>query len=304
MRPHISLLALLCLSLPAAAEIPSLRDILIEGWQDKLEKIEPIDPDRYLPGATRQGFHYGRALQQTLEVYAPPDAHAAPIVVMVHGGGWILGDKNVDRVVVNKVKHWLPLGFIFVSVDYRLAPEAPPDVEARDVAAALAYVQANAPAWGGDPARLILMGHSAGAHLVALISADPRYVTDAGGSRWSGTVVLDSAALDVPSLMRAPHIRLYDDAFGTDPAYWTSVSPADQIRPDAVPMLLVCSELRPDLPCKQARAFAERLEAVTGTAPPLSERAMTHNQINADLGEAGDYTTVVDAFIAGRLGGP
>ena len=230
------------------------------------------------------------------DLYLPETPGPHPVVVAVHGGGWRIGDKNMAGVVENKVKHWLPKGYIFLSINYRMLPEAKVDVQAQDVAAAVAYVQKHASEWGGDGSQLTLMGHSAGAHLVALLSADPSRVRSAGGHNWSGTVVLDSAAYDVASVMNRKHPQLYDDAFGTDPAYWASLSPAQHIAADAVPMMLVCALKRPDDSCGQSRDFAARLKDAGHSEPVLPED-LKHGEVNSELGLPGAYTDAVDAFI-------
>lgn len=291
-------LTLAVASLPAGAQ--TLRQQLIQHIKEKSAEARPVDPAQYVPGATRAQAVYGGDPAQSLEIYAPPHAKDAPVIVMVHGGGWRIGDKNSPGVVENKLKYWLPKGFVLVSVDYRMLPQAPVNVQADDVASAVAYVEAHASTWGGDGNRLILMGHSAGAHLVALLSADPSRVRAAGGHDWRGTVVLDSAALDVAHIMQAKHPALYDDAFGSDPAFWASVSPTIQLRSDAVPMMLVCSLKRPDDSCGQSRAFAEHLKS-DGMGAPVVPQPLTHMEINKNLGLPGDYTAAVDGFITARL---
>jgi acetyl esterase/lipase len=116
---------------------------------------------------------YGSDPAQRMDVYLPPDAKNAPVLLLVHGGAWRIGDKAHGRVVENKVARWVPQGFVVVSVNYRMLPGADPRVQADDVALALATAQRQAPAWGGDPAKFVLMGHSAGAHLVSLLDAQP-----------------------------------------------------------------------------------------------------------------------------------
>ncbi len=118
--------------------------------------------------------------------------------------------------------------------------------QADDIARALAFVQAKAPSWGGDPARVLLLGHSAGAHLVSLLAADPRIVTSKGGAPWLGTIVLDSAAYDLVEIMQRKHPRIYDRAFGKDPAFWTDASPYRRLTVAPAPMFLVCSTRRSD----------------------------------------------------------
>ena len=290
----------LLLALATTADAQGLRQALIARMKARSAEAQPVDPAKYLAGAMRTAAAYGADSAQTLEIYAPPHAQKAPIIVMVHGGGWRIGDKNVPGTVDNKLKYWLPKGFVLVSVDYRLLPQTTVDLQARDVAAAIAYVEAHAGDWGADGHRLVLMGHSAGAHLVALLSADPAPVVAAGGHPWRGTIALDSAALDVAHIMDGKHPKLYDDAFGSDPAFWAKVSPTAQLKPGAIPMMLVCSLKRPDDSCGQSRAFAERLTSL-GLEAPVVPQPLTHMEINNDLGLEGDYTSTVDAFISARL---
>lgn len=240
---------------------------------------------------------YGSAKAHRLDVYAPRRAQAAPVILMVHGGAWVVGGKDGPGVTGRKMPHWVEAGYVFVSIDYRMLPAADPLEQARDVAAALMYVQHHAAEWGGDGGRIVLAGHSAGAHLVALLAADPSLVHEGGAAPWLGTLSLDSAALDVPALMAGPHLRLYDRAFGSDPAFWTRVSPQQQLRTAPAPMLLVCSSQRIES-CPASHAFAARVERLGGSARVLPE-PMTHAQINADLGTPGDYTRDVDAFLRG-----
>lgn len=238
---------------------------------------------------------YGPATAQRLDVYRPDDAHGAPIIMMVHGGAWMFGDKRSGGVVHPKVEHWERAGYVVVSVDYRMVPEADPLQQAKDVATALAYVQKHAGEWGGDPARVVLMGHSAGAHLVALLSASPSLAEAEGAQRWLGTVSLDAGAIDLPRLMATPHAGFYDRVFGRDAAYWKRVSPLDQLERHALPVLLVCSSRRA-MSCPANHAYAERAQSLGVTASVL-EMPLTHGEINSTLGAPGDYTAHVDAFL-------
>lgn len=264
---------------------------------------------------------YGADRRQRLDVYLPaapaapsaagptaPRSAAAPVLLMVHGGAWSMGDKAHGRVVEEKVARWVPRGWVVVSANYRLLPAADVLQQARDVASALAFVQRSAARWGADASRVVLMGHSAGAHLAALVSTSPVHAQQAGASPWLGTVALDSAALDVPALMQARHAAFYDGVFGADPAFWRAASPAhglSELPPGVtassqrapVPFLLVCSSLRSDGACRQADAMARRLQAHGGRAEVLPQ-ALSHGDINARLGLEGDYTRAVEAFLA------
>jgi arylformamidase len=240
---------------------------------------------------------YGPDARQRMDVFLPAAPQRAPMLLMVHGGAWMVGDKSMSRVVDAKVAHWVgERGYIVVSINYRMVPEVDVQAQARDVATALATVQARAAGWGGDPSRLVLMGHSAGAHLVALLSADPARAAAQGAAAWRGAVVLDSAAIDTVALMSRRHLRFYDRVFGADPAYWRSVSPTAALTPRAVPTLVVCSTLRRDDSCGQAKVFVDRARAV-GARSELLSQALDHADVNGELGRPGAYTASVDAFI-------
>ncbi|BEP94203.1 alpha/beta hydrolase [Acidovorax sp. A79] len=250
---------------------------------------------------------YGADPAQRMDVYVPTSpttgtnslvasAVRAPVIFMVHGGGWRHGDKAMGRVVQEKVNRWVPKGFILISINYRMLPDAPVAVQERDVQAALMAAQQRAGTWGGDPSRFILMGHSAGAHLVALLNARAPQALREGAWPWLGTVSLDSAMMNVPARMRAPHLPLYDDAFGADPAYWVAMSPLHQWTAGAPPMQMVCSAQRADDPCRQSDAMARHVRHQGGRAEVLPQD-LDHGEINAQLGLDSDYTRAVEAFM-------
>ncbi len=245
---------------------------------------------------------YGPAKDQRMDIYLPvksgaqPGTQPAPVILMVHGGAWAYGDKGIDRVVDNKVSRWLPKGLIFISVNYPMIPDSDPVGQADDIARALAAAQGAAPGWGGDPDRFILMGHSAGAHLVSLLNADPARAAKQGARPWLGTVSLDSGALDVPQIMNHKHAKLYDEAFGADPAFWEASSPAHHLTSGMKPWLGVCSRLRSDS-CATNTAYALKSKALGGRAEVLGER-LRHGAINEELGKPGAYTDAVEAFLA------
>jgi arylformamidase len=239
---------------------------------------------------------YGGAPAQCYDLYLPRRAVAAPVFVMVHGGGWSRGDKALWRSVRNKVAYWVERGYVLASVNYRMLPDASPLEQADDVARALAHLQADAAAWGGDPTRVVLVGHSSGAHLSSLIAADPSIGERAGASSCVGFVAIDSAAFDVEAIMNAPHLGLYDRAFGPDPEAWREASPLHRLRaPLTAPMLAVCSARRGDS-CPQARAFAAKARASGGRIEVLG-LDLSHGELNDLLGTPGEYTDAVTAFL-------
>ena len=241
---------------------------------------------------------YGADPAQRLDVYLPAaEGSDRPLILMVHGGAWRIGDKSARGVVTAKVQSWVPAGAVFVSINYRMLPARDALGQREDVARALVFVQAHAREWGADPGRVVLMGHSAGAHLVALLSADPSQGRVFGVRPWLGTVVLDSAAVDVPALMGRRHLPLYDAAFGADPARWRLASPRHALVRGAVPMLLACSSRRRDQPCNAARGLAAAAGPL-GVEVRVLPQDLDHAGVNAELGKPGAYTDAVNDFLA------
>lgn len=309
---QLIIFALLFLSaLPAAAsaETDNLRARFEQRMADRraahlddiLDEEGVADGTADIPAGVRvlRDVAYGPATRNVFDVYLPPKGTAplsgAPVIFMVHGGGWAFGDKGNKGVIENKVARWVPRGVIFISVNYRMVPEANPLQQAQDVAAALSLAQKMASDWGGDPEKFVLMGHSAGAHLVMLLTADPALATAAGARPWRGTVSLDSGAIDVPQLMKMRHFKLYDRAFGTDENLWTAASPYHRMTSGMPPSLLVCSTRRADS-CPVSRKFLRRAEELGVSAAILPE-PLSHGEINGQLGADNDYTLRVEGFL-------
>lgn len=135
--------------------------------------------------------------RQLLDVFAPATGSNLPVVVWVHGGGWMRGSKNE---VDHKPAAFVERGFVFVAVNYRFVPAVIMDTIVRDVAKAVGWVHKNIAPRGGDPGRIFLMGHSAGAQLAALLCTDSRYIEAEGVPRRSirGCVPVDGDTYDVP----------------------------------------------------------------------------------------------------------
>jgi arylformamidase len=289
--------ALAALHAPAVAG--PLKDRIAERMAQRGDRDAQADEGARsgltVPDGTRvmRDVAYGSLRDQRMDVYIPSGAKVAPVLFLVHGGGWRRGDKSHGRLVQNKLTHWLPAGVIIVSVNYRMLPEADVPTQRDDVLAALAAVLARAHEWGGDASRVVLMGHSAGAHLVALVAAAPRDARIA--QPWLGTVLLDSGALDVERLMNERHHRLFDDAFGKDPAFWTATSPVRQLKATTAPWLAVCSSKRRQA-CDQVEVFARQVSATGGRIEELP-LALSHGDINETLGLPGAYTERVDRFL-------
>jgi acetyl esterase/lipase len=145
---------------------------------------------------------------QSLDLYLPGTPGPHPVMVMVHGGGWRLGDKANRAMWKDKAPHFHREGWVYISVNYRLSNGEglpPHPVHVQDVAKALAWVHNNIKQHGGDSEQIYLMGHSSGAHLAALVSTDERRLA-AEGKKLSiikGTICLDTAGYDIEKYLGA-----------------------------------------------------------------------------------------------------
>lgn len=162
----------------------------------------------------------------SLDIHAPKAAKSAPVVIYVHGGYWKAGDKSQKG---HLPEFFCGRGFVFVTINYRLAPAVKHPVLIQDVARAVAWVHDHIAEHGGDAAQLFLTGHSAGAQLVALLGTDAKRLGELGKplSILRGVIPLDSAAMDIREV--AANDRRADSpyraAFGDDPAAWADASP-------------------------------------------------------------------------------
>ncbi|MGI5818535.1 MAG: alpha/beta hydrolase [Armatimonadota bacterium] len=290
--PLIALGVLLVASAPAQQEaqarVAPLPDGVTKHPDIAYAEIEGVDPQRLM-----------------LDLYRPEGAESAPIMLFIHGGGWSRGDRSA---VWRKPEFFCGSGWLFASANYRFVPEVTPAEQVRDIARAVAWLRDNAAQFGGDPERIFLMGHSAGAHLVALVSTDPRPLEEAGLSlsALSGTVVIDTGTLDLEAHMRSVGARaaLWVNVFGDDPEGWRPLSPLAQVAPDAgiPPFLLLMQGTRTRR--ENAQRFADALVMCGVEAEAVHLPGHTHASINRSVGEPGDPTTEAVAGFLSGLGAP
>jgi arylformamidase len=274
-------------------------------WAQKVNRLQRFAGSRNAgPAPDVKDVAYGAENLDRLDVFfarKSASSAPAPVIMMVHGGGWCVGDKAAASVTANKVARWTPKGFLFISVNYPMVNDGDDALaQANHIARAVAFVQANAGRWGGDPSRIVLMGHSAGAHLVSLVNADAQIRQANGVRQVLGTVSLDAGAIDVVKQMPRvyPFLKArYRDAFGTTEAEWVRASPFHTLDRTAAPWLGVCSTQRKDDPCSQAQAYADKSNGLGVRAAVLPEHK-NHGSIDRELGTPGDYTADVEAFMA------
>lgn len=239
-------------------------------------------------------FAYGSDPKQRLDLMVPAGATKAPLLFFVHGGGWSIGDKAQGAAAKGPWAN--ELGWAFASANYRLVPQATVEQQAMDLATALAWARANAQSQGLDGNRIVLMGHSAGAHLVALLGTDTRYLANAGVplSAIKGVVLLDGAGYDVPTQSSAEMNivkPMYEAAFGKDPKRQAALSPTRHAdAPNVASWLILPIQSRADSQA-QSRALAAALTKAGASAKVVVVPGESHGSLNKGLGDKGDFAT-------------
>lgn len=242
--------------------------------------------------------------RHVLDIYTPekPARKSLPVMFWIHGGGWQAGDKSD---VALKPKVLTERGFVFVSTNYRLLPEVGIAELMGDVARSLGWVHRNIARHGGDPARIFVGGHSAGAQVAALIAADERYLKKEGVpfNVLKGCVPVDGDTYDIPKIiMTAEHRQaLYGgkmftfghrQKFGNDPEKHVDFSAVTHVAKGKgiPPFLILYFSGNPD-----TRAQAEHLGSVLKAAEiqvsVYGKGDSNHSRLNNDLGEPDDPAT-------------
>jgi acetyl esterase/lipase len=232
--------------------------------------------------------------RQTLDVYAPADGQNHPIVFWIHGGGWRQGNKTA---VQKKPQAFVEKGFVFVSTNYRFVPQVTLKEMTGDIAKAIRWTHDHAKDFGGNPNSILVMGHSAGAHLAALVCTDDGYLKAEGLSLSiiKGCVPVDTAAYDVVKRSAgadpAKAANAYE-VFGKDEASQREVSPITYVgKVKSIPPFLILHVAdRPDSTA-QSQLFAKALQDAGISATLVPAEGKTHGTINSELGVEGDKPT-------------
>ncbi|MCA9037567.1 MAG: alpha/beta hydrolase [Planctomycetaceae bacterium] len=246
----------------------------------------------------------GHHPRHVLDIYRAekPTRTPGPVMFWIHGGGWQAGDKTDVGL---KPKVLTERGFVFVSINYRLLPEVPMEDLISDVAKAFGWVHRNIETYGGDPDRIIVGGHSAGAQLAAILCTDQRYLASEGVGMevLRGCVPVDGDTYDIPRIiLTAEHRQAiyggkmftfgHRQKFGNDPEKHVQFSAVTHVAPNKgiPPFLLLYFSGNPD-----TRAQADRLASVLNEAGiqgrTFGKGDTNHSQLNNDLGKPDDPAT-------------
>ena len=277
-------------------------------WRD-LEYTVPADVDTSLA---------------RLDIHQVAGSEPQPLVVLIHGGSWVGGDKaNFAQSAPDFIPWWLARGYTVAAVNFRLASPVSqpltvsPKDQASDIAHALAWLHARADEYSLSTEDSVLVGYSSGAHLVALLGADGSYVEAAGLSEQSisATVSLDVHAYDVPyalSLMMdsdvEDNMRLITHLFGDTEDDQLSASPIAFTEGWVAPALLVSVGPNPDRPGthgyivdQTAAHYAAALQAAGHAATTFHDPSESHESLAMGFGADGDAATQqVELFLSGQ----
>jgi acetyl esterase len=220
---------------------------------------------------------YGPHPRQVLDTFVPEDVARAPVVMFVHGGAFIRGDKRTTTDIYDNVLYWFARqGYIGINIEYRLAPEAPYPAGADDVALAMDWLQQHVAEIDGDPARIFLVGHSAGGTHVASYAYDPQ---PGYFGRYAAGLVLISARLRAdqsPENPNSPGVAAY---FGDDVSRYEARSPVTHAAGSDLPVFIVNAEFENPLLDLYGLELAHRIAIAQRRAPRYLQMA-GHNHMS------------------------
>ena len=225
-----------------------------------------------------RGIAYGARPRQILDVYRRAGAASVPIVLFVHGGAFVRGDKDVtDEVYANVCYYVARHGYLALNVEYRLAPESRYPGGAEDLAGAIAWAKRSARDFGGDPERLFLVGHSAGSTHVAGYAWDPNMPVRADPAVKGIVLISGRLRADArPDNPNAAGVRAY---FGDDESQYEARSPVTYAGASQLPVFLAIAEYENPLLDVYGAETLHRIAVARGRAPRFL-RLPRHNHIS------------------------
>lgn len=285
-------LAALCLAMPARADISSLPPdvaaaIVAMGPNlnpDVITKtfalMKPLVPPPPASVKITNDLSYGDDPLQKLDIDQPAKGSNLPIVVFIHGGGFVRGDKgDYSNIVSYLAQH----GMVGVNANYRLAPKVTWPAASQDVAAVITYMKKNGAHYGGDPRRIFVIGHSAGANIVASYVLDPA-LHPKSGPGVVGAVLISGPAYRAASLAQADHAYYGDDA-----SQYGKRVPGAYVKTSKTPLLIVTAEFDPVMLAPESYYLAEKVCVRDGKCPDFLY-VKGHNHISevASIGSKDD----------------
>jgi acetyl esterase/lipase len=269
-----------------------------------LSHVQAQTPDATSRPATKSNIPYveNGHQRQVLDIYAPPNAKNLPVVFWLHGGGWEGGDKTEVQL---KPQWFMDQGFVFVAPNYRLLADVDMGTLIGDVAKSFAWVQKHIAEYGGNPQRVLVGGHSAGAQLAAIICTDERYLKAEGltFAMLIGCLPVDGDTYDVPAMIETAETRLrvhglpppkngHRIKFGLTPEHHKDFSAVTHIaKGKGIPPFFILHVAdHPDTTAQALRLAAVLKDAAVATTV-FGAKDTKHSKINEDLGLPNDAAT-------------
>lgn len=243
-----------------------------------------------------------------LNLFIPPGEGPHPVIVFVHGGCWFFGDRiEFTDPYTNLGRRFAGRGILTAIISYRLSPEHKHPAHIEDVAAAVAWTFANVQDYGGDPDRIFLMGHSAGAQLAALAASDPTWLGRHGirPAQLAGVVGI-AGPYDVHHLGQSLLLGLMVlPAFGEDASVWRQVSPATHLSrardQEMPPFFVVWGDSDPEIIHRHSRWFVDALRRQQIPVETFEAPFRGHVSIITEAGDRGDpLGEVIERFVESR----
>ena len=232
--------------------------------------------------------------RRMLDIYAPTKGKNHPVVLWIHGGGWRKGDKASVR---KKPQAFVDKGFVFVATNYRFVPNVTVEEMTGDIAKAIKWIHDHAKEFGGDGDSIFVMGHSAGAHLAALVCTDDSYLKAEGLSLSiiKGCVPVDVGVYDISRRLEAegkPASKTFTQVFGKSQESYKNLSPVTHVaKGKNIPAFLILHVADRAVTKDQSHWFADKLKKAGIAARVVAAEGTTHGTINANLGLPNDRPT-------------
>ena len=289
MRMMIVLAGVLCLT--AAAQEGPGRSGLLKMWAKKKQDEKKVAAlaTNVIAKLDVPYLNDGESAHK-LDVYAPPkQAKAVPVLVHIHGGGWRMGDKKLMK---STGLFYAAQNVLFITPNYRLSPQSRHPAHAEDCAAALAWAFSHAAEFGGDKTKIFLSGHSAGAHLAALLGTDPAYLQKHGLkiSDLAGVIPVDTASFDLTSADNEKLVKgMVKTAFGEDPQVLKVASPLHHVtNKQRYPAFLIFNTTNRAAAAEEGKKFAEALKTAGCHARFVAVANHSHGEMASGMYEPAD----------------
>jgi acetyl esterase len=287
-------------SMKAAPAIPdSLHRLMAElgpKWgsnigvhaRQTLEAFSALHREAPKQAQVAKDLAYGPHPRHVLDLFSPQGASNAPVVVFAHGGAFVDGHKmRGEEIYANVGWYFARNGVLLANTEYRLAPEFPYPAATEDIAGAVAWVRANIARFGGDPRRVFVMGHSAGACHAGLYAYDPRFGA-VGENRVRGLIVV-SGRVRAENLPENPNARKVEAYFGTDASTLQLGSVVEHVSASSPPAVIGFGEWENPLIDVHCTELLHRLAQVQRKTPRVVRLAgFTHSATIAHFNTAED----------------